>query len=111
VSYRFFASPGQAERLPKEAYPREATAKVYAAIEAKAARVLAAGHSAIADAVFADPRERGAIKRAAGDAAFKGLFLTADLAARVSRVGPRSGDASDADAQVARAGTIRPRRA
>ena len=58
---------------------------------------------AAADAVFADPRERAAIKRAAGDAAFHGLFLTADLATRVSRVGSRSGDASDADAQVARA--------
>jgi uncharacterized protein len=91
------------ERLPPAAYAREATAKVYAAIEAKAARVLAAGHSAIADAVFADPRERAAIERAAGNAPFRGLFLTAGLAARVSRVGSRSGDASDADAAVARA--------
>ena len=94
---------GENERLPKEAYAREVTAKVYAAIEAKARRVLAAGHSAIADAVFADPHERAAIKQAAGEAAFRGLFLTADLSVRVSRVGSRTGDASDADAQVARA--------
>ena len=93
----------ETEPLPKEAYAREVTAKVYAAIEAKAARVLAAGHSAIADAVFADPRERAAIEQAAGAAAFRGLFLTAELGARVSRVGSRTGDASDADAQVARA--------
>jgi aminoglycoside phosphotransferase family enzyme len=93
----------ESEHLPKDAYAHEVTAKVYAAIEAKAARVLAAGHSAIADAVFADPHERAAIKRAAGGASFRGLFLTADLAARVSRVGSRSGDASDADAQIARA--------
>ena len=33
---------------------------------------------------------------------FRGLFLTADLAARVARVGARTGDASDADARVAR---------
>ena len=91
------------ERLPQAAYAREATARVYAVIEAKAARVLAAGHSVIADAVFADPRERAAIKRAAGNSSFRGLFLTADLSVRASRVGSRTGDASDADAQVARA--------
>lgn len=91
------------ERLPKEAYAHEVTAKVYAAIEAKARRVLAAGHSAIADAVFADPHERAAIKQMAADAPFHGLFLTAELGVRVSRVGSRTGDASDADAQVARA--------
>jgi predicted kinase len=33
---------------------------------------------------------------------FHGLFLEADLATRVARVGGRSGDASDADAAVAR---------
>ena len=34
---------------------------------------------------------------------FHGLFLDADLATRVARVGARSGDASDADAAVAHA--------
>ena len=34
---------------------------------------------------------------------FHGLFLDADLATRVARVGARRGDASDADAAVARA--------
>ena len=33
---------------------------------------------------------------------FRGLFLTADLATRVARVGARINDASDADADVAR---------
>jgi len=94
---------GERAPLPQSAYARDVTAKVYAAIEAKARRVLAAGHSAIADAVFADPQERAAIKQAAGHAAFRGLFLTADLSLRLSRVGSRTGDASDADAQVARA--------
>ena len=43
---------------------------------------------------------------------FRGLFLTADLATRVARVGTRERDASDADAAVARsAGKLRPRRA
>ena len=34
--------------------------------------------------------------------AFAGLFLTADLATRIARIGHRTGDASDADAAVAR---------
>ena len=38
---------------------------------------------------------------AALGAPFHGLFLTADLATRIARVGSRSHDASDADAAVA----------
>jgi predicted kinase len=34
---------------------------------------------------------------------FRGLFLEADLATRIARVGSRGRDASDADAAVARA--------
>ena len=34
--------------------------------------------------------------------AFEGLFLTADTATRVARIGTRSNDASDADAAIAR---------
>jgi uncharacterized protein len=92
----------ETDRLPKEAYDHKVTARVYAAIEDKARRAIAAGHSAIADAVFADAGERAAIARAAGAAAFHGLFLTAPLDVRVTRVSGRSRDASDADAAVAR---------
>jgi predicted kinase len=70
----------------------------------KARRTVAAGHSAIVDAVFSDAIERdalAAIARANG-VAFAGLFLTADLATRIARIGRRTGDASDADAAVAR---------
>ena len=42
------------------------------------------------------------IALAAPAGTFHGLFLTADLATRLSRVGGRKGDASDADAAVAR---------
>jgi aminoglycoside phosphotransferase family enzyme/predicted kinase len=90
------------ERLPQSAYAPDTTAKVYAALSTKAHRVTAAGHSAIVDAVFAQPNERAEIAKAAGTTAFQGLFLTADLEARVSRIGNRTGDASDADASVAR---------
>ncbi len=93
----------ETEHLPKQAYERKVTARVYAALEDKARRVLAAGHSAVADAVFADADERAAIARAAGAAVFHGLFLTADLSTRIARVGKRGADASDADAAVARA--------
>jgi hypothetical protein len=70
-----------------------------------ARRVIAAGHSAIVDAVFAKPAERAAIASVAKAAgvAFHGLFLTADLATRIERVGARERDASDAGAEVARA--------
>src|SRR6185312_1118837 len=103
VERKALSSAAETERLPETSYTREATAKVYAVIEAKARRVLAAGHSVLADAVFADPRERAAIEQAAGKAAFHGLFLTAELGVRVARVGTRTADASDADAAVVRA--------
>jgi aminoglycoside phosphotransferase family enzyme/predicted kinase len=92
----------ETEHLPQEAYERKVTTRVYAALEDKARRVLAAGHSAIADAVFADADERAAIARAAGSDAFQGLFLTAPLDVRLTRVTGRARDASDADAAVAR---------
>jgi aminoglycoside phosphotransferase family enzyme/predicted kinase len=91
---------GETERLPQQAYTPEVTRRVYAALATKARRVRAAGHSAIADAVFATEEERTSIAKVAG--ALRGLFLTADLATRLARVGTRTGDASDADAAIAR---------
>jgi predicted kinase len=95
---------GETERLPPDAYTAEATRKVYQALAAKAQRVIAAGHSAIVDAVFSTAEERDAIEAVAASAAtpLRGLFLTADLATRLRRVDARRGDASDADADVAR---------
>ena len=92
----------ETKRLPAEAYTTEVTGKVYDRLAAKARRVLAAGHSAIVDAVFARREERDTVARIA-PAAFHGLFLTADLDTRIARVGARTGDASDADAAIARA--------
>jgi len=92
----------ETERLPERAYAPEVTVRVYAALADKARRVITAGHSAIVDAVFAQAGERAAIARAAGGARFRALFLAADLATRLARVGGRKGDASDADAAVAR---------
>ncbi len=99
---RLFDVP-ETEKLPPEAYAKEVTARVYVALADKAARVLAAGHAAIVDAVFAEGFERADVGRAANGFDFHGLFLTADLATRIARVGARMKDASDADAAVARA--------
>jgi aminoglycoside phosphotransferase family enzyme/predicted kinase len=93
------------EKLPEAAYAPGVTARVYAAVADKARRAVAAGHSAIVDAVFAKPQERAAMEQSAGalGVPFHGIFLEADLATRIARVGSRSRDASDADAAVARA--------
>jgi uncharacterized protein len=92
------------DKLPADAYSADVTARVYAAVADKARRTLAAGHSAVVDAVFAKPEERAAVEQCAQalGVPFHGLFLDADLATRVARVGARSRDASDADAAVAR---------
>jgi aminoglycoside phosphotransferase family enzyme len=96
---------GETEKLPAESYRADATARVYATLADKARRTLAAGHSVIIDAVFARADERAAIAATARAAAtpLEGLFLTADIATRIARVGGRARDASDADAKVARA--------
>ena len=95
----------EAEKLPSSAYTDEVNARVYATLGDKARRVVAAGHSVIVDAVFAKPEERAAIAEAAKSARLplQGLFLTADTATRLSRVGGRVRDASDADSAVAQA--------
>jgi predicted kinase len=93
------------EKLPEDAYAPEVTAHVYATIADKARRAAAAGHCAIVDGVFAKPQERVVMERSARAVGvpFHGIFLDVDLATRVARVSGRSGDASDADAAVARA--------
>jgi hypothetical protein len=93
----------ESETLAPQAYAAEVTAQVYAVIADKARRALAAGHSAILDAVFARPHERLLAEASAAvlGVAFHGLFLEAPLATRLARVGSRNRDASDADAAVA----------
>ncbi len=99
---RLFGHP-ETDKLPPEAYDKAVTARVYQSLSERARRVLAAGHAVIVDAVFAEGFERADVARAASGFDFHGLFLTADLATRIARVGARAGDASDADAAVAQA--------
>jgi aminoglycoside phosphotransferase family enzyme/predicted kinase len=91
----------ETKRLPAAAYADEVTCLVYQTLADKARRILAAGHSVIVDAVFAQAQERAALA-ATASVRLRGLFLTADLDARVARVGNRVRDASDADSAVAR---------
>jgi hypothetical protein len=95
----------ETERLPPEAYTHAVSEQIYAALGEKASAVIAAGHSAIVDAVFATEQERSDLAEIAKQAGvpLHGLFLTADLDTRLKRVGIRTGDASDADAKVAAA--------
>jgi hypothetical protein len=94
---------GETDRLPPDAYGPDVTARVYSVLADKARRVIAAGHSAVIDAVFARAEERAGIAALARECkvGFRGLFLTAELATRVARVGARERDASDADVKVA----------
>ncbi|MEO1115100.1 MAG: AAA family ATPase [Pseudomonadota bacterium] len=90
------------EPAPADAYTKEASDRVYAEIDHAIQTVLAAGHSAIFDAVFASENERDKIRRIAGsvEAGFTGLWLTAPGDTLKDRVSRRSGDASDATTAV-----------
>ena len=93
----------ETERLPPAGYDLAATVATYARLIDKARRALAAGQSVILDAVYGMSHERQAAAQLAADLAvpFIGLWLAAPLAARLKRIGRRSGDASDADAAIA----------
>jgi aminoglycoside phosphotransferase family enzyme/predicted kinase len=92
------------ERLPPEAYKPEVSERVFATIAERARRLLAAGHSVIADAVYGHPEQRTAIEAVArqAHAPFTGIWLTAPEPVLEHRVGARVNDASDADARVVR---------
>jgi hypothetical protein len=105
IERKRLAGVGEFDRLPPDAYTPQASARVYERINELAKRTVAAGHSAIADAVHARAGERdeiASVARAAG-VPFEGIWLELPLKERVRRVGGRRGDASDADAKVAHA--------
>ncbi len=89
-------------RLPAEAYTAEITRRVYDTLQAKAATTLAAGYTAIIDAVSLLPEERRAFAEVAAKAgvAFTGIWLQADVDAMAERIRERRRDASDATAEV-----------
>jgi predicted kinase len=95
---------GETTRLGPDAYTRAAGEEVYAVLRAKARHVLAAGHAAIVDAVFAEAGERAAIEAVAAElrVPFRGLWLEAAPGVLLQRVEGRIGDASDATGAVLR---------
>ena len=96
------AGVGLNERLGGDGYAQAMTERTYRAMAAEATEALAAGQSAIADAVFASPDERRAIAdvaRAAG-VPFQGLWLEAAPEVMAERVRKRRRNVSDADVAV-----------
>ena len=89
-------------RLPAAAYAPDVTRRVYAALREKAATALAAGYSAIIDAVSLRPAERRSFAEIACKAGvpFAGFWLEADAEAMEERVRARRGDASDATTEI-----------
>lgn len=94
----------ETDRLPPNAYQPEVTRQVYEVLAQRTGQLLAQGHSVVVDAVFARTSERTAFRDVARakNVPFTGLFLVADLATRMRRVGQRQGDASDATLETAR---------
>ena len=91
-------------RLPASAYGEAASGEVYEQLRRNAGRVIKAGQSVIVDAVHARPDERRKVAQTAAELGigFAGLWLEAPLDVMVARVERRSGDPSDATADVVR---------
>jgi len=105
VIRKSLAGVGPLDRLGPEGYTAEMTERTYAALYTSARTALGAGHSVIADAVNLQPGERARLEdiaRASG-VAFSGLWLEAPVETLQARVADRSGDASDATAEIVRA--------
>jgi len=90
------------EELPAESYTPDQSALVYAQLEREALAMLSAGRSVILDGVFSKPAERARVAALAKEAGvpFTGLWLEAPADILMARVRGRSGDASDATAEV-----------
>lgn len=89
--------------LPDAAYQATSSQRVYDLLSKTAGRVLAQGCSIVLDAAFLQEAQRAALPDLARQhrGRFVGLFLTADLATRLTRIERREHDASDATRSVA----------
>ncbi|MHA1164036.1 MAG: bifunctional aminoglycoside phosphotransferase/ATP-binding protein [Alphaproteobacteria bacterium] len=104
VERKRLAGVDETTQLKSSHYSAAATGRVYAALSLKAKTALAAGHSVILDAVFARQDQRERVEQIAREAKvpFTGLWLEAPDRQLIKRVEARTGDASDADADVVR---------
>jgi len=91
-------------RLGPGGYTPEMTNRTFEAVYEEARVALAAGHSVIADTVFAGPQQRAAIARVAEDAGvpFQGFWLEAQPDIMMERVTNRKRNVSDATAPIVR---------
>ncbi|HEY2884617.1 MAG TPA: AAA family ATPase, partial [Rhizomicrobium sp.] len=87
--------------LPGSAYAPDVTERVYRMLVDRARQAIDQGFSVIIDAVFLRETERNELSAEAVNADFRPVFLTADLAVRLGRIGSRKRDASDATGEVA----------
>jgi predicted kinase len=101
IRKRLFGVP-ESSRLGSDAYRAEASREVYRTMVERAGRALSAGHSVIADAVYASREAREAIARVAARARvpFTGLWLEASRETLAGRIDTRGADASDATREV-----------
>jgi hypothetical protein len=90
-------------KLAESAYGPDVTARVYKALLERASGIVSQGFSVIVDAAFLHEAERDELAIAARKMAadFRPLFLDADLAVRLKRIGSRKNDASDANRDIA----------
>ncbi len=96
------AGIGPFDPLPDDAYGAAASERVYDEMFTLAERILHTGHAVILDAVFLRPEERAAAEAVARAAKvpFQGVWLEGDAGLLRERMAARTGDASDADAEV-----------
>jgi uncharacterized protein len=90
------------DRLGPDGYTADIGERTYRALYDTCARLLAAGHSVVADAVFARPDERAAIAAVAAEAGirFNGLWLETPPELAASRIAARRANVSDATPAV-----------
>ncbi|MDR3517873.1 MAG: AAA family ATPase [Azospirillaceae bacterium] len=90
------------QHLPASAYDQASQGRVYGGLIEQTVAALAAGFPVIADAVFLQPSERGAIAATAAAAGVPFLGLWLDIAGDQARqrIGDRVSDASDATPAV-----------
>ncbi len=90
------------EHMPAGSYSPQASARVYAAVLARAERILRAGHCVVLDAVFAGEEERRAAEALAVQVGvpFEGIWLDVPKEVAQARVASRKADASDATPAV-----------
>lgn len=102
VTRKRIMGAAETARLPESAYSPETNANVFHEMAQTAARILAAGHAVIMDAVYGTAEERAGIATVAAKAGvrFDGLWLEAPPDILAARIGGRRGDASDATVAV-----------